>query len=397
MSSWLREIPKIQGGIKQPQEVSQVQGTDAGIPVSTLEVKQWPAPERRQRAPAPVPYYEIATASTEVKQFPAPERRQPAPPSVPYYEIAVEATEVKQFPAPEKRVRKPQAPSYSEPRVVAVPVSNEVKQFPAPERRALPQQQQPQRQQQQQAVQAKKLASQPAMKQIPRPSNPSVTVIIPLYNGLEFLEGSLESVRRQTYKNWVGLIGINGHGKTGEPVLSKVKALITSLGMSDVFEVINLPDAKGAPTTITELAANNATTAYVAHLDCDDIWLPKKLETQMKAVEEDPEIGILGTMCRYFGESSDIPNLPAGTLRRTDFEKKNPLIHSSILIRRELAVYTDEFFGIYDYDCWLRNITADVKIANIDTILVFHRIHMKSFYNASQKQDPEAARKKYNI
>jgi glycosyltransferase involved in cell wall biosynthesis len=233
------------------------------------------------------------------------------------------------------------------------------------------------------------------MKQIPKPSNPEVTVIIPLYNGFEFLEGSLESTRRQTFKNWVGIVAVNGHGKTGEPVLSKVRALVASLGMSDVFDVINLPDIKGGAAAITK-AAEIATTPFVAHLDCDDIWLPKKLETQMKLIDSDEEVGIVGTMCRYFGDSSDIPVLPTGELKKADFVKRNPMIHSSILIRRDLAVYTDEFVA-YDYDCWVRNMLYGVKIVNIDNILVFHRVHMKSFYNASGKQDPDLVQKKYNL
>ena len=222
-------------------------------------------------------------------------------------------------------------------------------------------------------------------------------MVIPLYNGFEFLEGSLESVRRQTYKNWVGIVAVNGHGKTGEPIVSKVRTLLLNLGLTDVFDVINLPDAKGAPTAITTVIQKNVETEIVAHLDCDDIWLPKKLETQMKLMKEDEELGICGTMCRYFGESSDIPNLPIGELRIDDFVKKNPLIHSSILIRRDFAEYTDEFFGVYDYDCWIRSIKSGIKIVNVDSILVFHRIHVNSHYNASNKQDPEAVRKKYNL
>ena len=335
MSSWLRSIPK-QGAVLKPSALASIEAPSSDVPVVAV--------------------------SMEVKQFPSPDI----------------------FPRQNRR----QAPFNS----------NIISE---PPRQPKPQQQQ-QQQQQQQPQRASRTAPaqapvvKPNVKQVTRPTHPEVTVVIPLYNGFEFLEGSLESVRRQTYKNWVGVIGINGHGKTGEPVFSKVKALVTSLGLSDVFTVVNLPDVKGAAGAITEIVKTNVETDLVAHLDCDDIWLPKKLETQVKVMNEDEELGICGTMCRYFGESSDIPTLPTGELRKVDFEKKNPLIHSSILIRRDFADYTDEFVA-YDYDCWIRSVLGGIKIANVDAILVFHRIHMKSFYNASNKQDPEAVRLKYNL
>ena len=41
-------------------------------------------------------------------------------------------------------------------------------------------------------------------------NNKYISILIPLYNGIEFLEDSVNSVINQTYKNWELLIGING-------------------------------------------------------------------------------------------------------------------------------------------------------------------------------------------
>ena len=38
-----------------------------------------------------------------------------------------------------------------------------------------------------------------------------ITILIPLYNGSEFLKDSLTSILNQTYKKWELIIGINGH------------------------------------------------------------------------------------------------------------------------------------------------------------------------------------------
>jgi len=234
-----------------------------------------------------------------------------------------------------------------------------------------------------------------AVSQLGVSANPLITIVIPLYNGIEFLEEALQSVKRQTYNDWVGLIGVNGHGQSGEPTFSKSKEIVQTLGLSNRFSVINLPDVRGAANAINHLVGM-ATTPYIAHIDADDLWLSKKLEYQMSVFEQDPTIGIVGSMCRYFGDSNEFKILPPGLLTIEDFAVNNPLIHSSILIRREYAIYSDEFVA-YDYDCWVRNVKNGTVVFNINNILVLHRIHSKSFYNTSGKQDPELIKKKYGL
>lgn len=233
------------------------------------------------------------------------------------------------------------------------------------------------------------------VNQIGVSANPQITIVIPLYNGIEFLEEALQSVKRQTYNDWTGFIGVNGHGQTGEPVLSKAGDIVYNMGLSNRIQVINLPDVRGAANAINHMVGMS-TTPYIAHLDADDLWLSKKLEYQMSVYEQDATIGIVGAMCRYFGDSNDFKILPPGMLTIDDFTTFNPLIHSSILIRREHAIYSDEFVA-YDYDCWVRNVKNGVNIFNINNILVLHRIHSKSFYNTSGKQDPEAIKRKYGL
>ena len=226
-------------------------------------------------------------------------------------------------------------------------------------------------------------------------ANPQITVVIPLYNGIEFLEEALQSVKRQTYNDWIGMIGINGHGQSGEPVLSKAIEIVNLTGLTNRFTVINLPDVRGAANAINHMVGR-ATTPFIAHLDADDLWLSKKLEYQMSIYEQDKSFGIVGAMCRYFGDSNEFKILPPGILTVDDFSQFNPLIHSSVLIRKEYAVYSDEFVS-YDYDCWVRNIKNGVNIFNINNILVLHRIHSKSYYNTSGKQDPDAIKRKYDL
>jgi hypothetical protein len=356
MSSWLREMPKKQG-VKKPEAFGPLTET-------VLSPQQSPIPNVKQFAPP--------------AQLTAPGVRRIDPVRRNLNTII----QLQAQPQVQRQVQQ-QAPDARQ-------VQVQVKQPAA-------QAKQPQQQVKQTKTQVKK-KEEPVKEviQSPAPVNPQITVVIPLFNGVDFLSEALTSVKKQSYTDWIGIIGINGHGATGEPVLSKTNAIIQSLGMSNQFVVVNLPNVKGAAQAITQVVQEFVDTPYVAHIDCDDMWLPKKLELQMKVIEKDPNVGIVGTHCRYFGESTAIPKIPDNELYRSDFAKMNPLIHSSILIRTELAVYTDEFVT-YDYDCWVRNLLNGVRLWNIPLLLVLHRIHKTSFYNASNKQDPDLVRQKYKL
>ena len=219
-----------------------------------------------------------------------------------------------------------------------------------------------------------------------------ITVLVPLYNGIEFLEECLVSVRAQIYTEWTCIVGVNGHGPGGGPVMTQALSIVGALEDSR-FKVVNLPNVKGAAEAINAMVAMS-TTEWVAHLDADDKWHPMKLHCQVKSLHDIPA-DVIGTFTSYFGEFSGSPQTTGGYIPDELFHTMNPMAHSSILIRRELAHYTNEFVT-YDYDCWLRNLSAGKKFYNVPLQLLYHRIHSGSHYNTEGGgQRPELVRQKY--
>jgi len=217
-------------------------------------------------------------------------------------------------------------------------------------------------------------------------------VLVPLYNGIEFLEECLHSVKDQIYPSWTCIVGVNGHGETGGAVFLKAQRIAASLS-DPRFSVVNLPDIRGAPAAINRLVSM-AKSAWVAHLDADDKWVPMKLHCQMKNIEGHPELDVVGTFCEYFGEWKGGPAIPGGFVPLDFFAKGNPMVHSSIVIRKELALYTDEFVT-YDYDCWMRLMISGRVFFNVPLALTLHRVYQNSHFNASGEQKPELVRAKY--
>jgi glycosyltransferase involved in cell wall biosynthesis len=215
-----------------------------------------------------------------------------------------------------------------------------------------------------------------------------VSIITPVYNGVEFLEQCAMSVCLQNAGadlTWDWWIGINGHGTGGE-VLEKARAIQKKCPNFDIH-VINLPRAKGKVEALNALVAMT-TGQWIAVLDCDDTWERNKLLYQKAAIDMSPtKIDVVGTFCKYFGDMvSDGPALPEGFIGSDSFWKGNPIINSSALIRRELARWEDRF-GLDDYDMWLRLLASGAVFFNLPYQLVNHRIHTASAFNGKGKQD----------
>ncbi len=198
-----------------------------------------------------------------------------------------------------------------------------------------------------------------------------ISILMPLYNGIEFIQESLSSVNNQTYKEWELIIGVNGYDENSE-VFQKVKEY-----ENDKIHVHDLFNCKGKSTTLNEML-KLCKYDWICILDVDDVWHKDKLEKQVPLIDV---FDVIGTNCQYFGDSNAIPYIPLGIISDFDFTKLNPIINSSCLIRKELCHWDGEY-NLEDYDLWLRLRKENKKFYNMVEILTFHRIHKSSAFNA---------------
>lgn len=199
-----------------------------------------------------------------------------------------------------------------------------------------------------------------------------VSILMPVYNGIEFMDTSVSSILKQTYKEWELLIGINGH-----PPGSSVYQLAATYEKDPRIRVLDL-STRGKSNTLNEMLSY-CTYDWIALLDVDDAWLPTKLDTQlpMRAMYD-----VIGTHCHYFGERYGQPDIPTGDLRTHDFLNVNPIINSSCLMKKEHCLWDSSVDGVEDYDLWLRLWRKKCRFYTIPEALVLHRIHTTSAFNA---------------
>lgn len=204
-----------------------------------------------------------------------------------------------------------------------------------------------------------------------------ITILMPVYNGIEFIDQSVQSIIEQTYKDWELIIGINGHVKGSDVYLQANKHQSTKISVYDMTGLV------GKGRTLNNML-KYAKFDWIALIDVDDIWYKGKLASQIEYMKT---YDVIGTQCRYFGDLNICPNIPFGDISKFDFKTVNPIINSSCLIRKNLCKWCEDKDGIEDYDMWLRLRYNNMKFYNIRNIQVLHRIHERSAFNSKGNAD----------
>jgi glycosyltransferase involved in cell wall biosynthesis len=211
-----------------------------------------------------------------------------------------------------------------------------------------------------------------------------ISILLPIKNGIEFLDETLASIIAQKYTNWELLIGINGFPQNSvtfqkaQFISQSICKTILYEGTEQKIRIFDLPEIQGKGNTLNKLM-EYTNGSYIAIIDVDDIWMNDKLLLQY------PYMGkydVIGTRCVYFGDINGIIQPPVtGDITNFDFKLVNPIINSSALIRAELCYWKDIILD--DYELWLRLRQENRTFYNLADILVKHRIHKSSAFNSS--------------
>lgn len=110
-------------------------------------------------------------------------------------------------------------------------------------------------------------------------NNDLVSIIMPSYNCGEFVDNSIRSVQAQTYQNWE-IIFVDDCST--DDTIARVLAIRERDKRIQVFQNVS---NKGAAYS-RNCALNQAKGRWIAFLDSDDLWMPDKLEKQIRFMED---------------------------------------------------------------------------------------------------------------
>lgn len=206
----------------------------------------------------------------------------------------------------------------------------------------------------------------------------SVSIVIPAYNSSKFISRTIESVLRQTYKNWELVVVDDGSkDSTGE--------IVKSFCEKDSRVKYIFQENSGSPSGPTNRGIENSSGEYVAILQHDDEWEPTKLEEQLKLMTGDNNLGFVACNAIFVNELKGIES--ESKLKISDdkhfLEKilcSNIIPYpSAVLAKRSVfdkVGYFDERFKMADdWDMWIRFVASGVNFAFIDKPLFKYHIY----------------------
>jgi glycosyltransferase involved in cell wall biosynthesis len=109
--------------------------------------------------------------------------------------------------------------------------------------------------------------------------NNLVSIITPSYNSSRFISQTIESVLNQTYENWEMIIVDDVSPDNSNAIIEEY------IKKDSRIKLIKLEKNSG-PAVARNRAIEKATGRYIAFLDADDLWMPQKLDKQIKFMQE---------------------------------------------------------------------------------------------------------------
>lgn len=199
--------------------------------------------------------------------------------------------------------------------------------------------------------------------------SPVVSVVMPVYNCVSYIEEAVNSILNQTFIDFE-LIIIDDASTDGTTAILKK---FTDARIKLVFKQVN----KGV-SAATNDGFRLAQGKYIARMDGDDISVKTRLEKQVGILDNNPSIFICGGLVQYLGGNNII----------VPYKEKHQEIITELLIscsicmgasmfrRKELLgyFYDENKNSGEDYDFWTKAAWLG-EIYNIQEVLLLYRIH----------------------
>lgn len=215
-----------------------------------------------------------------------------------------------------------------------------------------------------------------------------IAVLLPVYkkDSIAFLKKSAGSIVGQTLQNFHIFIGVDG--PVGEDLDECLKTLEEKVNISVVRFGVN----RGLACVLNDLITicKKDGYRYYARMDADDISLPDRFEKQLKYLEENPGVDVVGGAIEEIdgndllrGKHVEYP-LTHEECRKF-FRYRDPLAHPAVMFRaryfeKVASGYRNEYRKNQDTMLWFDGFMNGCVFANLkDTVLHF-RVN-DDFYN----------------
>jgi glycosyltransferase involved in cell wall biosynthesis len=223
-----------------------------------------------------------------------------------------------------------------------------------------------------------------------KPKNePLISAVMSVFNGSQYLADCLDSVLKQTYSNFEFIIINDGSTDNTAEILDSYADKDSRLSIHHEKENLKLVRALNKGCKI-------ARGKYIVRMDADDVCELHRFETQIRFLEDNPDIGILGSWVQNIDQKGNklgiwqVPTDPSHIAWTLQFDccMAQPSIMMRNDVLNKLDYYRISALQCEDYDLWCRA-SFVTKLANFPEALVQRRIWLDSrcFTNSDQVEE----------
>lgn len=202
-----------------------------------------------------------------------------------------------------------------------------------------------------------------------------VSIITPTYNCAEFIGRTIDSVLLQTYKNWEMII-VDDRSK------DNTREIVEEYMKKDPRIKYHLLSENAGAAVARTTAMKLAQGSYMAFLDSDDIWMPEKLQRQIKWMSEN-RYAFSCTAYEQIDEEDNLRGKTIKTVKKTDYNR----LLLDCPVGNSTVMYDVEKMGKFevpnirkrnDDALWLQMLKKEKYIWGMQDVLMQYRIRRNS-------------------
>lgn len=200
--------------------------------------------------------------------------------------------------------------------------------------------------------------------------NHLVSIITPAFRAASVIDETIKSVIAQTHTNWEMLIADDCSPDNTRDVIFKWAQTDSRIRLLSL-------ERNGGPAMARNAAIERATGRWMAFLDSDDLWLPRKLERTLEYAKAHKAALTFTGFCRITADGSAI-GAYVGTPRRMSYRQllgNTAIATSTVLLDRNTVGDVRMRKTYYDdFDCWLQILKRGHLAHGLDEDLMRYRV-----------------------
>ena len=229
-------------------------------------------------------------------------------------------------------------------------------------------------------------------------SQPPITVLMTVYNGEPYLREASESILQQTYPHFRFLILDNASTDRSRDVIRDLN--------DPRIDLVELPENAGQVRALNQ-GLEMVDTPYMARMDADDVSIPTRLEEQLRIMERERDVVIVGSAYDRIDSQGSFINLRNYPCTHTEIRWRMlfhvSFCHSVVMVRtdalnRNGLRYDTDYALAEDYHLWSR-LLRHGRGMNLAHPLMRFRVHQQqTARNAGDRQLQASERiSRYNL